>query len=112
MDYVRNLIHCGGPASRGITGKGVGVAVLDTGIFPHIDFEDRIVGFYDAVSHRRTPYDDNGHGTHIAAIIGGNGRQSGGKYAGIAPGSHMIAVKVLDSSGRKNGWGSGSLIFP
>ena len=45
MDYVRNLIHCGGPASRGITGKGVGVAVLDTGIFPHIDFEDRIAGF-------------------------------------------------------------------
>ena len=44
MDYVRKLIHCGGPASRGITGKGVGVAVLDTGIFPHIDFEDRIVG--------------------------------------------------------------------
>ena len=104
MDYVRNLIHCGGPASRGITGKGVGVAVLDTGIFPHIDFEDRIAGFYDAVSHRRAPYDDNGHGTHIAAIIGGNGRQSGGKYAGIAPGSHMIAVKVLDSSG--NGYAS------
>ena len=104
MDYVRNLIHCGGPASRGITGKGVGVAVLDTGIFPHIDFEDRIVGFYDAVSHRRAPYDDNGHGTHIAAIIGGNGRQSGGKYAGVAPGSHIIAVKVLDSSG--NGYAS------
>ena len=104
MDYVRNLIHCGGPASRGITGKGVGVAVLDTGIFPHIDFEDRIAGFYDAVNHRRAPYDDNGHGTHIAAIIGGNGRQSGGKYAGIAPGSHMIAVKVLDSSG--NGYAS------
>ena len=104
MDYVRNLIHCGGPASRGITGKGVGVAVLDTGIFPHIDFEDRIAGFYDAVNHRHAPYDDNGHGTHIAAIIGGNGRQSGGKYAGIAPGSHMIAVKVLDSSG--NGYAS------
>lgn len=104
MDYVRNLIHCGGPASRGITGKGVGVAVLDTGIFPHIDFEDRIAGFYDAVSHRLNPYDDNGHGTHIAAIIGGSGRQSGGKYAGIAPGSHMIAVKVLDSSG--NGYAS------
>ena len=115
MDYVRNLIHCGGPASRGITGKGVGVAVLDTGIFPHIDFGSRISvfrdftgvrrsPFYDAVNHRRAPYDDNGHGTHIAAIIGGNGRQSGGKYAGIAPGSHMIAVKVLDSSG--NGYAS------
>ena len=104
MDYVRTLIHCNGPASEGLTGKGVGVAVLDTGIFPHIDFEDRIAGFYDAVGHRLTPYDDNGHGTHIAAIIGGSGRQSGGKYAGIAPESHIIAVKVLDLSG--NGYAS------
>lgn len=104
MDYVKKLIHCNGPSAAGITGSGIGVAVLDTGIFPHADFGKRITGFYDAVQHRRSPYDDNGHGTHIAAIIGGSGKQSDGKYCGIAPGCSLIAVKVLDAGG--NGYAS------
>ena len=45
------------------TGKGVTVAILDTGIYPHPDFRDRIVGWYDAVSHSEHPADLNGHGT-------------------------------------------------
>lgn len=45
------------------TGKGVTVAVLDTGIFPHPDFAGRIKGWYDAVTHRPEPFDQNGHGT-------------------------------------------------
>ena len=68
-----------------LTGKGITVAVLDTGIFPHIDFDNRIVAFRDLVYGRETPYDDNGHGTHVCGILGGSGRASGGKYRGTAP---------------------------
>ncbi len=81
------------------TGKGVGVAVLDTGIFPHVDFDRRIAAFKDFVGGRLAPYDDNGHGTHVAGILAGNGAASGGRYCGAAPGCHLAAVKVLDQKG-------------
>jgi serine protease AprX len=93
------VIHWGIGADEALTGRGVGVAVLDTGIYPHIDFEHRITAFYDVIRKRREPYDDNGHGTHISAIIGGSGEASEGRYQGVAPGCHLISVKVLDSKG-------------
>lgn len=99
MNRAKQMIHWGIGADAGFTGKGVGVAVLDTGIYPHIDFGQRIAAFYDVVRRRPCPYDDNGHGTHISAIIGGSGEASGGKYQGMAPGCHLISVKVLDSKG-------------
>lgn len=99
MNRAKQVIHWGVGADRGLTGSGVGVAVLDTGIYPHIDFGQRIAAFYDVVRKRRAPYDDNGHGTHISAIIGGSGEASEGRYCGIAPGCHLISVKVLDSKG-------------
>ncbi len=81
------------------TGRGLGLAVMDTGAYPHPDFRDRIVGFYDAVRGKQTCYDDNGHGTHIAGIALGDGRSSDGKCVGMAPGAHLIPVKVLDWRG-------------
>ena len=56
------------------TGKGVGVAVLDTGIFPHMDFRNRIHAFADFVAYKSIPYDDNGHGTHVAEYWRETGR--------------------------------------
>lgn len=41
------------------TGKGIGVAILDTGIYPHIDFDSRICAFADFIAHKKSPYDDN-----------------------------------------------------
>ena len=70
MDQAKNWIHCDGAYRLGLTGKNIGVAVLDTGIFPHRDFEDRVVCFSDFVRGRREAYDDNGHGTHIAGVGG------------------------------------------
>ena len=85
--------------NQGYTGRGVCVAVLDTGIYPHRDFDRRIVAFYDYIQHRSLPYDDNGHGTHVCGILAGSGVASQGRYRGIAPGCCLIGMKVLDRSG-------------
>ena len=81
------------------TGRGIGLAVMDTGAFLHPDFRDRVVAFQDMVRRRRSCYYDNGHGTHILGIAAGDGRLSKGRCAGVAPGAHLIAVKVLDWRG-------------
>lgn len=82
-----------------LTGRGVGVAILDTGIYPHMDFDNRILAFADFVNGRERPYDDNSHGSHVAGIIGGSGRASGGRYRGVAPGCRLVSLKVLDKKG-------------
>lgn len=81
------------------TGKGIGVCILDTGIYEHIDFVGRIWAFYDFLAFKRRPYDDNGHGTHVAGLVAGDGTASMGKYRGAAPGCGIIALKVLDRYG-------------
>ena len=81
------------------TGKGIGVCILDTGIYEHIDFTGRIWAFYDFLAFKRRPYDDNGHGTHVAGLVAGDGTASMGKYRGAAPGCGIIALKVLDCYG-------------
>lgn len=88
--------------ARQLSGKNVGIACLDTGAFPHIDFDSRIWAFEDFVNGRKVPYDDNGHGTHVLGILGGSGKASGGKYRGMAPGCGLIPLKVLDSRGSGN----------
>ncbi|MDD3185938.1 MAG: S8 family peptidase [Anaerostipes sp.] len=81
--------------SHGFFGKNISIAYLDTGVFMHPDFitpKCRILDFVDFVSNRSSPYDDNGHGTHICGISASNS-------LGIAPQSNIIMVKVLDYSG-------------
>ena len=99
MDRVRNLAGCIGTESERYIGRNVGIAVLDTGIYPHEDLRERIAGFYDVLNQKESCYDDNGHGTHICGIIGGDGRGMNGRYRGIAPGCHFVGVKVLDAKG-------------
>lgn len=84
------------------TGKDIGVCFLDTGISDHPDFKGRIQMFADFIFNKKIPYDDNGHGTHVAGILCGDGSASGGKYKGVAPGCRIIAVKVLDRMGNGN----------
>ena len=84
---------------RNVTGKGIGVAVLDTGIYPHPDLAGRILVFKDFVKNKTKAYDDNGHGTHCAGDIAADGSKSDSLYRGTAPGCNLIGVKVLDSQG-------------
>jgi len=92
----------------GLDGRGVGVAVIDSGITSwHDDLTaagspttQRIARFVDFVNSRTSPYDDFGHGTHVAGIVGGNGYDSNGARSGIAPGVTLSVLKVLNASGQ------------
>ena len=53
----------------------------------------------DFVNGQQGTYDDYGHGTHVAGIIAGNGADSNGTYAGVAPGASIVSLKVLDGEG-------------
>src|SRR5580765_94136 len=98
--------------TMGYTGAGVGVAIIDSGItnwhddltnttsklFPYGN--QRVAKFVDFVNGRTLPYDDNGHGSHVAGIIAGNGKDSYGEKTGIAPKATLVSLKVLDANGQ------------
>ncbi|AOT70542.1 S8 family peptidase [Geosporobacter ferrireducens] len=101
MDVASLAVESDYVNESGYTGKGIGVAVIDTGVINHDDFvrpTNRIVAFKDFVNGRANPYDDDGHGTHVAGIIAGNGFIKE-DYKGIAPEASIIGVKVLDENG-------------
>jgi subtilisin family serine protease len=81
--------------ARELTGKGVRVAVIDSGISQHEDLT--ITGGISFVPNVSSYHDDNGHGTHVAGIIGAKNNDIG--IVGIAPDSSLYAVKVLDKDG-------------
>jgi serine protease AprX len=101
-DYGVDAARATGAATDGtLDGSGVGICIIDTGIDPnHEQLAGRVVGWKDFVNDRATPYDDHGHGTHVAGIAAG--RPTGpanAAYGGVATGASLIAVKVLDSTG-------------
>lgn len=106
MDRVRKLIGLDRLEQTPYSiynGEGIGVAVLDTGLCAdNIDLNGKVAAFKDFINGKDKCYDDNGHGTHIAGIIGGSGKNSNGRFKGIAPGCHFVVGKVLDSEGNGN----------
>jgi serine protease AprX len=90
--------------SAGYTGKGVDVALIDTGVapVPALSGNGKIVNGPDLSLESQNPrlryLDTNGHGTFMAGIIGGNDGQPGG-YRGVAPDSRILSVKVGDADG-------------
>jgi subtilisin family serine protease len=103
--------------SYGLTGRGIGVAVIDSGITAwHDDLyltgaksprpDPRVVHFKDFTANDTPnvwasdqPVDEYGHGTHVAGVIAGNGFDSGGNRMGVAPQANLIGLKVLDANG-------------
>ena len=88
MNRVKKIVHY----SKKWLGVGSVVVVMDTGVNRHPDLAGRIWMFRDFINGRLDMYDDNGHGTHVCGVIGGN-------TIGIAPECKMIVLKVLDEAG-------------
>lgn len=103
INRARNTVHASD--TQGLTGEGITIAILDTGIAPMLDFtspQNRILAFKDFVNNNKEPYDDNGHGTHVTGICAGNGSLSSGKYCGMAPMANIVSVKTLNNTGKGN----------
>jgi serine protease AprX len=86
---------------QGITGGGVTVAILDSGVAANADLvrpNNRILASVNFADERFTS-DPGGHGTHIAGIVAGNGTRSGGEFTGIAPQANVVDVRVLGTTG-------------
>lgn len=101
MKWVKQTVGywCPDILSEKCLGQGVRVAVLDTGITLHPDFDRRIIGFRDFVNKKEKIYDDGKHGTHVSGILGGSGKLSSGVYGGMAPQAEILMGKVLDHTG-------------
>ncbi|MFK0288591.1 S8 family peptidase [Streptomyces sp. NPDC090499] len=103
----KSVPQIGAPTAwaEGYDGKGVKVAVLDTGVdADHPDLRTQVVAQKD-FSGSGSVKDRDGHGTHVASIVAGTGAKSHGRYKGVAPGAKILSGKVLgdDGSGSDSG---------
>lgn len=92
------------PQGNNVTGSGVIVAIIDSGVdYTHSDLGGcigngcKVVGGYDFVDNDTDPMDIDGHGTHVAGIVAANGG-----VVGVAPDASILAVRVLDNEGFGN----------
>jgi serine protease AprX len=92
---VREMV---GLPATGYEGRGVTVAVVDTGIADVPDLAGRLAGRVDLTGSGAG--DGYGHGTFMAGLIAATGKASGGAHRGVAPGAKLIDVKVADANGR------------
>ena len=96
-----NKIHINPKLS--LSGVGVGIGLIDSGIFPHPDLtvpSTQIDLFEDLINNLHYPYDDNGHGTSIAGILCSSGLSSNDMYKGLCSKSKLFCYKAFDKLGK------------
>lgn len=98
LDSATSTLDLDAMWSRGFTGKGIGIAVIDTGVAAHRDLRDRIIAYKDVTGGGDTPKDAIGHGTHVASIAAGAGIERA-RYKGGAPEVDVIGIQVFDRNG-------------
>ena len=82
-----------------LTGQGIGVAIIDSGISAHPDLGTRVIASQNFNATVTGIDDAYGHGTAVAGIIAGDGTASAGQYIGIAPQANLINLRVNDGTG-------------
>jgi serine protease AprX len=98
LDTTRQSVRAGAGFSSGLTGAGIGVAVIDSGFASNPDIPASRVVYTEAFGQAGGT-DAYGHGTPVIGVIGGNGQSSGGRYRGIAPEARIVNLRVLGPSG-------------
>jgi serine protease AprX len=104
---IQKIVNSTDLWNDGVTGAGVTVAVLDTGIYAaHPDLQgpsgSRVIHCEDFTKEAGTPADCQdtfGHGTFMAGLIAGNGASSNGKYQGVAPEANLVSIKASGFDG-------------
>src|SRR5262249_38215379 len=97
--YTRET-HAARAPQHGGAGRGVTVAVLDSGIAPDPDLGNRVLASVGFAGARDPNHPDlGGHGTHVAGTIAGDGTRSQGQFVGMAPRANLVDVQVLDENG-------------
>lgn len=84
------------------SGKGIGIAVIDSGIFPHADLQDSLAASITFGSHDTPDVDSWGHGTGTAGVIAGSGASSDGEIKGVAPDAKVLNLQVLTKEKSQN----------
>ena len=86
----------------GVDGAGIGIAIIDSGITKnHESLKNRVVASLDFVTgNGRKGADGYGHGTHVAGIAVGSSTNGKGRFSGVAPGAHVVSLRVLDDNGQ------------
>ena len=112
LDYTAAAVGAPSAWTSGLDGSGIGIAVIDSGIYNHPDLNaanSRAIAALSTAraSSRRNADDDFGHGTHVAGIAAGNGSSSSKPgafrtFKGIAPNANMLDLRVLDLNGASN----------
>jgi serine protease AprX len=111
LDYTAAAVDAPLAWSYGLDGTGIGIAIIDSGVYSHPDLASRVV-YRQNFTGGGVQYDDYGHGTHVAGIAAGNGKVSNGpgsfrSLRGIASNANILDLRVLD----KNGMSSDSVII-
>ena len=110
----KNILHANGIfldnknyislKEKKISGKGIGIGIIDSGVYPHIDLatpSNKVKKFIDVINNITYPYDDNGHGTFICGLLcGENNSSKNVKQRGISTGSDLVMIKAFNKMGK------------